>query len=97
MNSPEHLMVRGALFTLRRKCGKPTCHCATGEMHETPALAYPESGTTKTLTLSVAQARETRAALKRHTSAKAKLDKSADAGIAQLRKRKGAGAKSSWS
>jgi hypothetical protein len=35
-------MVRGALFTLRRRCGKPTCHCATEGGHESPALAYPE-------------------------------------------------------
>jgi len=34
-------LLRGALFVLRRKCGKPTCRCATGEPHETPALAYP--------------------------------------------------------
>ncbi len=39
--SEEIQLLRGALFTLRRKCGKPTCRCATGEPHETPALAYP--------------------------------------------------------
>jgi hypothetical protein len=25
------VVLRGVLFTLRRKCGKPSCRCATGE------------------------------------------------------------------
>lgn len=81
-------MVRGALFTLRRKCGKPSCHCASGEPHETPALAYPEGGKTKTLTLSGAEVAEVRAALRRYTTARAKLDKAADVSVAALRRRK---------
>jgi nucleoid-associated protein YgaU len=81
-------MVRGALFTLRRKCGKPNCHCVSGEPHETPALAYPEGGKTKTLTLSDADAAEVRVALRRYTTARAKLDKAADVSVAALRARK---------
>lgn len=34
-------MLRGTLFTMRRKCGKPTCRCVNGETHESPALAFP--------------------------------------------------------
>ncbi|MGH9059536.1 MAG: DUF6788 family protein [Acidimicrobiales bacterium] len=41
----------GSLITLRRKCGKPACHCATGAPHETPALSYSVGGRTKMLTL----------------------------------------------
>lgn len=85
---PEGSMVRGALFTLRRKCGKANCHCASGEPHETPALAYPEGGKTKTLTLTGAEVGEVRAALRRYTTARAKLDKAADASVAALRRRK---------
>ena len=65
----QPLMVRGTLFTLRRRCGKPTCHCASGEAHESPALAYPEAGKTKTLTLAADQVGPVRAALERYTRA----------------------------
>lgn len=83
----EPRLVRGALFTLRRKCGKPTCRCATGEPHETPALTYTEGGRSKTLTLTDADVEVVRAALARYTRARAELDAAADAGIAVLRAR----------
>lgn len=83
----ETQMVRGSLFTLRRKCGKATCRCVTGEPHETPALAYPEGGRTKTLTLTGVDLREVEAALARYQKAKAELDRAADAGVAALRAR----------
>lgn len=81
------LMVRGSLFTLRRRCGKPSCHCATESGHESPALAYPEGGRTKTMTLAAADVGEVRAALARYNAARAELDASADAGVAALRDR----------
>lgn len=80
-------MVRGSLFTLRRRCGKPSCHCATESGHESPALAYPEGGRTKTMTLSADDVEEVRAALERYNAARAELDASADAGVAVLRAR----------
>ena len=83
----ETEMVRGSLFTLRRRCGKPTCRCATGDPHETPALAYPQDGRTKTLTLTGVDLREVQAALARYHKAKAELDRAADAGVAALRAR----------
>lgn len=84
---PEPFMVRGALFTLRRRCGKPSCHCATEAGHESPALAYPEGGKTKTITLSATEVEAVRAALERYTAARAELDAEADAGAAVLRAR----------
>lgn len=41
----------GSLITLRRRCGKPTCHCASGEPHQSPALSYSVNGRSKMLTL----------------------------------------------
>lgn len=32
--------LRGSLITLRRRCGKPNCHCATGQPHSTPARSF---------------------------------------------------------
>ena len=84
---PEPFMVRGALFTLRRRCGKPSCHCATEGAHESPALAYPEGGRTKTVTLSDEELDDVRVALERYNAARAELDSRADAGVAALRAR----------
>jgi hypothetical protein len=78
-------LLRGKLFVLRRKCGKPTCRCATGEPHETPALAYPVAGRTNTITLARADLAEVRAALARYEAPRAELEAATDAGIAALR------------
>jgi hypothetical protein len=83
----EPFMVRGTLFTLRRRCGKPNCHCATGPGHDSPALAYPEGGRTRTMTLSEGDVDDVRAALERYRAARATLDAGADAGVAALRAR----------
>jgi hypothetical protein len=66
-------------------CGKPTCRCATGEPHESPALRFTEDGRTKTLTLTTAEVAQVTAALARYEKAKADLDAQAAEGIARLR------------
>lgn len=78
-------LLRGTLFTLRRRCGKANCRCAEGDAHESPALAYPEGGRTKTLSLTNADLDQVRSALDRYERARSALDTSADAGIAELR------------
>lgn len=80
----ELTLLRGVLFTLRRKCGKPSCRCATGEAHESPALAYPAGGRTKTMTLSEQDVTRVSAALERYRVAREELDSAADADIAAL-------------
>jgi hypothetical protein len=77
-------LLRGALFTLRRKCGKASCRCATGQPHESPALAYPSGGRTKTMTLTEADVAAVSAALERYRLAREELDLAADAEIAAL-------------
>jgi hypothetical protein len=37
-------MVQGSFYLLRRKCGKPTCRCARGELHPTWVLTRSEAG-----------------------------------------------------
>ena len=37
-------LLPGSLYTLRRKCGKPNCHCARGERHESTVLSYRGQG-----------------------------------------------------
>lgn len=85
----EGSLLRGTLTTFRRRCGKPTCRCATGAPHESPALTYTEGGRTKTVTLAHAEVAEVSAALARFADARAELERAADAGIAALRARRG--------
>ena len=86
--SEELPLLRGVLFTLRRRCGKVSCRCATGDPHETPALAYPQGGRTRTLTLSESDVDGVAAALARYAAAKQRLDARADAEVAALRARR---------
>jgi hypothetical protein len=37
-------LVRGNVYALRRKCGKPTCRCQEGHLHESWVLSVPEKG-----------------------------------------------------
>lgn len=85
----EGSLLRGTLTTFRRRCGKPTCHCASGDPHESPALAYTQGGRTRTLTLAEADVAEVAAALARFQAARSELERAADAGIAALRARRG--------
>ena len=79
------LLLQGTLTTFRRRCGKPTCRCAAGEPHESPALRFTEDGRTKTLTLTTAEVAQVTAALARYEKAKADLDAQVAEGITRLR------------
>ena len=83
-------LLRGALTTFRRRCGKPSCRCAVGEPHESPALTCTEGGRTKTMTLSSSELAEVAAAVERYQRARAELDAAAEAGMAVLRARRAA-------
>lgn len=80
-------LLRGSLIVLRRKCGKPSCSCAKGALHETPALSYSLRGVTKMLTLRRQDLPEVRAGLRRYKKALGELERKVLGGIARLRKR----------
>lgn len=40
-------VVKGTVYALRRRCGKPTCHCAAGAPHQTWVLTWSEGGRTR--------------------------------------------------
>src|SRR5947209_13406133 len=40
----QGLVLRGSLTVMRRRCGSPGCHCANGELHETPVLVLQAGG-----------------------------------------------------
>jgi hypothetical protein len=37
-------MIQGSFYLLRRKCGKPNCRCAAGQLHTTWVLTRSEQG-----------------------------------------------------
>ena len=85
--TPAVTLARGSIITLRRKCGTPTCYCAKGQPHETPALSYSIGGVTKMLTLRAQDVREVRAALMRYQKSLQALEREALAGIRALRQK----------
>lgn len=40
-------MVKGNVYELARKCGKPTCACARGELHRSMVLTWSHAGKSK--------------------------------------------------
>ncbi len=40
-------MIKGTVYEQRRKCGKPSCCCAAGELHGTMMLSRSEEGRTR--------------------------------------------------
>ena len=40
-------LVKGSVYELRRKCGKPTCACARGDLHGSVVLSWSEAGRTR--------------------------------------------------
>jgi hypothetical protein len=42
-------LLPGSLYTLRRKCGKPSCHCSRGQLHESTVLSYRGQGKPRNL------------------------------------------------
>jgi hypothetical protein len=81
--APRYL--RGSVVVNRRRCGKPTCRCATGAaLHETTVLSYSEAGRTKFVPLRPEQVAAVRAAVGRYRAAQAALEEKANAALAGL-------------
>jgi hypothetical protein len=81
-------MLRGTLITMRRKCGKPTCRCAAGDLHEGPALSVSLSEKSITITLAPAEVPQVQASLERYRIKQDSLKEQATAGVDALRARK---------
>ncbi len=66
----------GSFYLLKRKCGKPSCHCALGKLHAVWVLTRSESGKHKLYTVPPeqrAQVRQRAQAWRRYQRARAKL------------------------
>ena len=76
--------LRGSLIVLRRRCGKPNCHCAKGRPHSTPALSYSLKGKTRIITLTEDELPAVRRALQHYRQTQARADADAAQGIRLL-------------
>ena len=86
-STSEPFLLRGSLITLRRRCGKPSCHCARGEPHGSPALSFSRKGKTHILTLTPDLLPEVRWALQQYHRQQQSLERQAEAGLRQLARR----------
>ena len=50
---PLRQLVKGSVYVLQTRCGKPSCHCASdeGPWHTSTVLSWSEKGTTRLRTL----------------------------------------------
>jgi hypothetical protein len=72
----EAKLLPGSFYLLRRKCGKPSCRCAQGQLHATWVLTRSESGQHKLYPVPPqdrARVRKLVAAWKRAQKARTKL------------------------
>jgi hypothetical protein len=77
--------LRGTVVTHRRRCGKPNCRCADGELlHERVVLSYSEASKTRFLTLPEDLVEPVRRATGRYRRARTRLEQEANAGLAEL-------------
>lgn len=85
-------LVRGSVVTHRRRCGKPNCRCADGEvLHETTVLSYSEGGRARLFSLPADQVAAVRAATERYRARRQRLEAEGQAGLQSLVARFGAG------
>jgi len=85
MPGTPSLVLRGSLITLKRKCGRPGCRCARGELHTTPALSYSVGGVTQMVMLHAEALPRVHAALTRYHQAQAALERRVQSSVATLR------------
>ena len=81
----KDVVLRGSLYTMRRKCGKENCRCADGDPHETPALSYWVRGKPKLLTLRPEDVPVVKGGIEAYRRQKAELDERSERDVAALR------------
>ena len=79
------VVLRGSLYTMRRRCGKENCRCTDGDPHETPALSYWVRGKPKLLTLRPEDVPVVKAGIEAYRRQKAELDERSERDVAALR------------
>jgi hypothetical protein len=81
-------MLRGTVVTHRRRCGKPNCRCASGEvLHEQVVLSYSLASRARSVTLPEELIEPVRAATARYRQARLRLEAEGNAGLEALVRR----------
>lgn len=86
-NRQSPRLLRGSFVVLKRKCGKKSCRCTEGQLHETPALSYSVDAVTRIVSLPPGEVPTVKAALARYRKAVEQLERTALAGIQLLSQR----------
>lgn len=53
-------LVKGNVYEMARKCGKPSCACTRGQLHRTMVLSWSEQGKTRLRSIPPARLNELR-------------------------------------
>lgn len=78
-------MIRGSVVVQRRRCGKPSCHCADGlVLHESTVLSYSDGGRNRTVMLADDEVAPVTAAVDRYRAAQARLEQAGNLGLDAL-------------
>ncbi|MBI4488137.1 MAG: hypothetical protein HY694_03550 [Deltaproteobacteria bacterium] len=56
----RHPLVKGNVYELVRKCGKPSCACNRGKLHRSMVLSWSEQGKSRLLSIPVHRVAELR-------------------------------------
>lgn len=81
-------MLRGTVVTHRRRCGKPSCRCASGEaLHEQVLLSYSLKSRARSVTLPEELIEPVRQATERYRQARRRLEQQGNAGLDLLVRR----------
>jgi len=62
----SHPLIKGTVYTLRRKCSKPSCRCAQGQKHESLVLTASIAGKTRLWTIAPDRLEEVREQTERY-------------------------------
>lgn len=76
--SGRQSLVKGNVYELARKCGKPSCACARGALHRGMVLSWSHQGRTKLMSVPpgrLAELRSKSGQYLRHRQARARITK----------------------
>ena len=78
-------LLAAAWFRFERRCGKPGCHCASGEKHRGHQLTYKDRGKTRTVYVPVDFTDEVRSWIDEHRRLKGLLQEISQLSLALVR------------
>jgi hypothetical protein len=78
-------LLAASLVSFERRCGKPGCHCASGEKHRGHQLTYNNRGKTRTVYVPVDFTEEVRSWIDEHRRLKALLQEISQLSLALVR------------